>query len=74
MPISSLTTKQRAWNPLKIQPPGYPAKAVDIERVNVELAGEDPVENVLANLKPELAKLLKKYQLFQFIPLCRRWI
>lgn len=48
---------------------GYPAKAVDIERVNVELAGEDPVENVLANLKPELAKLLKKYQLFQFIPL-----
>ncbi|AEI10465.1 hypothetical protein CRES_2112 [Corynebacterium resistens DSM 45100] len=51
------------------QPPGYPAKAVDIERVNVELAGEDPVENVLANLKPELAKLLKKYQLFQFIPL-----
>ena len=53
----------------EIQPPGYPAKAVDIERVNVELAGEDPVENVLANLKPELAKLLKKYQLFQFIPL-----
>lgn len=48
---------------------GYPAKLVDIERVNVELAGEDPVENVLANLKPELAKLLKKYQLFQFIPL-----
>ena len=48
---------------------GYPAKTVDIERVNVELVGEDPVENVLANLKPELAKLLKEYQLFQFIPL-----
>lgn len=47
----------------------YPAKVVDLKRVNVELVGEDPVENVMANLKPELARLLKEYQLFQFIPL-----
>ncbi|WP_426707772.1 hypothetical protein ACEN2D_05160 [Corynebacterium auriscanis] len=55
--------------PVSTEQVGYPAKDVDIECVNVELAGEDPVENVLANLKPELAQLLKKYQLFQFIPL-----
>ena len=42
---------------------------VDISEVNVALAGEDTVENILAEITPELRELLRDGALYEFIPL-----
>lgn len=51
-----------------LHPAGIPAM-VDISEVNVALAGEDTVENILAEITPELRELLRDGALYEFIPL-----
>ena len=51
-----------------LHPAGIPAM-VDITEVNVALAGEDTVEQVLAEVDPELRELLRDGAMYEFIPL-----
>lgn len=51
-----------------LHPAGIPAR-VDITEVNVALAGEDTVEQILAETDPELRELLHERALYEFIPL-----
>ena len=51
-----------------LHPAGVPAM-VDITEVNVALAGEDTVEQVLAEVDPELRELLRDGAMYEFIPL-----
>lgn len=51
-----------------LHPAGIPA-LVDITEVNVALAGEDTVEQILAEIDPELRDLLRERGLYEFIPL-----
>jgi hypothetical protein len=49
-------------------PAGVPGD-VDLAAVNVALAGEETVDEVLAELDPELADLIRAGALYEFIPL-----
>lgn len=51
-----------------LHPAGIPAR-VDVTEVNVALAGEDTVEQILAETDPELRELLHERALYEFIPL-----
>lgn len=51
-----------------LHPAGIPAR-VDVTEVNVALAGEDTVEQILAETDPELRELLYERALYEFIPL-----
>lgn len=51
-----------------LHPAGIPAR-VDVTEVNVALAGEDTVEQILAETDPELRDLLHERALYEFIPL-----
>lgn len=51
-----------------LHPAGIPAR-VDVTEVNVALAGEDTVEQILAETDPELRELLRERALYEFIPL-----
>lgn len=51
-----------------LHPAGIPAR-VDVTEVNVALAGEDIVEQILAETDPELRELLHERALYEFIPL-----
>ena len=51
-----------------LHPAGIPAM-VDITEVNVALAGEDTVEQILAEVDPELRELLRDGAMYEFIPL-----
>ena len=51
-----------------LHPKGIPA-AVNVSEVNIALAGEDTVEQVMSFVQPELRELLRDGELFEFVPL-----
>lgn len=51
-----------------LHPLGIPT-AVQLSEVNIELAGEDTVEQVMADVQPELKALLHDGELYEYVPL-----
>ena len=51
-----------------LHPLGIPT-AVSLSEINIELAGEDTVEHVMAHVQPELKALLHDGELYEFVPL-----
>lgn len=51
-----------------LHPMGIPA-SVSLSEINIALAGEDTVEQVMAHVQPELRELLHDGELYEYVPL-----